>query len=97
MRSKTQKAIQTVLLALVFIMAQAVVLSVPQGGGPKEKAPEAKKNGKTQSPSQGNTPPCRRGGNPSPTRTCGQPHPEDPADCNCGIGNDGQNPPQPNN
>jgi hypothetical protein len=43
----------------------------------------------------GNDPPCRRGGNPSPRAPChGQPHPEDPADCDCGIGNDGYSPPR---
>jgi hypothetical protein len=42
----------------------------------------------------GNDPPCRRGSNPSPKRPCrGQPHPEDPQDCDCGIGNDGTPPP----
>lgn len=38
---------------------------------------------------RGNDPPCRRGKNASRSKPCnGQPHKEDPSDCDCGKGND---------
>lgn len=96
MTIRWKKAITAVVLTLLFSASQVCALSAPQGAGTPKKGqqPGAKSGsaGAHEDSGKGNDPPCRRGRNPSRRHPCGQPHPEDPGDCDCGIGNDGQRP-----
>ncbi len=96
MTSWWKKAITAVVLSLVFSASQVYALGAQQGSGTPKKGQQAGvktgSGGDHEDSGKGNDPPCKRGRNPSRKKPCGQPHKEDPGDCDCGIGNDGQHP-----